>query len=94
MGCWFFVGPAMLSGAKGTALVATMPRERVLTEIDGPFGTASGRLLEPGDVALAEEALSNIWGCRPQEVRAALIAALRNLASVASGMGGPPPQSA
>lgn len=92
MGCWFSVGPAMLSGAKGTALAAAIPRERVLTETDGPFGALGGRPLEPGDVALAEEALSSVWRCGPQEVRAALIAALRSLASAASRMGGPPAQ--
>lgn len=37
MGCWFSVGPAMLQGARGTELVARMPRDRVLTESDGPF---------------------------------------------------------
>ena len=37
MGCWFSVGPAMLHGEKGRQLVLKMPRDRVLTESDGPF---------------------------------------------------------
>ena len=36
-GCWFSVGPAMLRSARGKELTAKMPRERVLTETDGPF---------------------------------------------------------
>ena len=37
LGCWFSVGPAMLRSRTGRALAALMPRDRVLTESDGPF---------------------------------------------------------
>ena len=37
LGSWFSVGPAMLRTEKGRALAARMPRERMLTESDGPF---------------------------------------------------------
>lgn len=42
IGCWFSVGPSMLHGAKGRALVARMPQHRVLPETDGPFTTVGG----------------------------------------------------
>ncbi|MGO2232257.1 TatD family hydrolase [Psychrobacter sp.] len=37
MGCWFTVGPAMLNTKKGQSLVSMMPKDRILTETDGPF---------------------------------------------------------
>ena len=61
MGCWFSVGPAMLSSKKGTELAAAMPRDRVLTETDGPFATNGKRSLEPGDVGAAVSMLARIW---------------------------------
>lgn len=90
MGCWFSVGPAMLSSPKGLALVGAMPRERILTETDGPFGIARGRPLEPGDVVLAEVELAKVWRCGTDEVRGHLFNTFRNLARTTSGFGGPP----
>lgn len=37
LGCWFSVGPAMLVGERGRSLISRMPRDRILTETDGPF---------------------------------------------------------
>ena len=36
-GCWFSVNPAMIRSQTGRSLIAAMPRERVVTESDGPF---------------------------------------------------------
>jgi TatD DNase family protein len=57
LGCWFSVGPGMIAGAKGRALVAGMPQDRVLTESDGPFATIDGRSAAPWDVGIAVTAL-------------------------------------
>lgn len=89
MGCWFSVGPGMTSTTKGAALIAAMPRGRILTETDGPFGTTSGRQLEPGDVAIAELGLAKIWGCDVSDVQTSLVETFRGLASVTSHCGGP-----
>jgi TatD DNase family protein len=61
-GCWFSVGPAMLAGAKGRALVREMPRDRVLLETDGPFAQVRQNALRPWDVAIACRALAEVWG--------------------------------
>lgn len=90
MGCWFSVGPAMLSSAKGKSLAAMMPRERVLTETDGPFATDRGRPLEPGDVLTAEAELARLWGGTSDGVRQTLMYSLRSLAAMSTGLGGPP----
>ncbi|WP_375567602.1 TatD family hydrolase [Oceaniradius stylonematis] len=51
----------MLAGDKGRALAAKMPRDRVLTETDGPFAQVGGRAAWPWDADRAAEALSQIW---------------------------------
>jgi len=50
LGCWFSVGPAMLAGQKGRSLAARMPRDRVLTESDGPFAQIGGTSMMPWNV--------------------------------------------
>lgn len=61
LGCWFSVGPAMLSGEKGRKLAAQMPRDRILTETDGPFVSFNGRTILPWDVDQAVAALADVW---------------------------------
>jgi TatD DNase family protein len=68
IGCWFSVGPAMLRGARGLALASKMPRDRLLTETDGPFAMTDDRSFEPAEVDLALEKLAGLWGCPPTEV--------------------------
>lgn len=62
IGCWFSVGPAMLAGGKGRALVARMPLNRVLPETDGPFTSVGGKPLQPWDAWSVREPLAEIWG--------------------------------
>jgi TatD DNase family protein len=62
LGCWFSIGPAMLAGEKGRSLAAKMPRDRVLTETDGPFAQLNGRAVFPWDVERAITILSVLWG--------------------------------
>jgi TatD DNase family protein len=61
LGCWFSVGPAMLRGRRGRELVAQMPRDRILTESDGPFAKIGDRAAMPSDVSSALEHLRNLW---------------------------------
>ncbi len=62
LGCWFSIGPAMLAGEKGRALAARMPRDRILTETDGPFAQLDGRAALPWDAEQAVVALAELWG--------------------------------
>lgn len=48
LGCWFSVGPAMLAAEKARGLARAMPKERVLTETDGPFAKLTARALNHG----------------------------------------------
>lgn len=61
LGCWFSVGPGMLRGEKGRELARHMPRDRVLTESDGPFAQIDGRSLSPWEVTYAVGELANFW---------------------------------
>jgi TatD DNase family protein len=68
LGCWFSIGPTMLASEKGRALAARMPRERVLTESDGPFAQLNGEPVMPWHVENALGELSEIWSLPPEEV--------------------------
>lgn len=69
MGCWFSVGSGMLAGARGRAALAAMPRDRVLTETDGPFGMCAGRPAYPWDANVVGPALAEIWKETPRNVQ-------------------------
>lgn len=79
LGCWFSVGPAMLTGEKGRSLAARMPREFVLTESDGPFARIGRRTVLPWDVGRAVEALASLWGSSAEEIQHVLNDNLRRL---------------
>jgi len=68
LGCWFSVGSAMLCSKKGCDLTARMPKERVLTESDGPFARINGRSIYPWEVTDAVNRLSKIWKVTPKTV--------------------------
>lgn len=63
IGCWFSVGPAMLSTKKGSSLVSMIPKTRLITETDGPFAKYNKKPLLPWDVESTTQQLSNIWKC-------------------------------
>lgn len=79
LGCWFSVGATMLATAKGRALVDRMPRDRVLTESDGPFAQLDGKPAQPWDVERAVSALAEVWKVQPADAAALIRANLRRL---------------
>jgi len=79
LGCWFSVGPTMLRSKKGRQLAAAMPRDRVLTETDGPFTRRGRSPLMPWDVLEAERLLGEIWGTSQAGARRHLLSNLRRL---------------
>lgn len=81
MGCWFSVGPAMLGTKKGQNLVSIMPRDRVLTESDGPFAKINNHPIMPWDTYIAITQLSNIWKEPEDEIKIRLLHNLKYLVS-------------
>jgi TatD DNase family protein len=61
-GHFFSINPAMVRSVKGRDAIAQIPRERILTESDGPFINMGSRTIEPTDVQAVEEALGVMWG--------------------------------
>jgi len=68
-GHYFSINPAMARSSKGRRIMAAIPRDRILTETDGPFVTVGSRKAEPSDVAIVEQVLAEIWGVSQLEAR-------------------------
>ncbi len=79
LGCWFSVGPAMLATQSGRTLISAMPRERVLTETDGPFAKSGGRVLRPAEVGPAVNGLTELWQTDSTHVRETVAGNLRHI---------------
>lgn len=79
IGCWFSIGPAMLQSKRGRALAARIPRNRILTESDGPFAQVEERSALPWDTGAAAQTLAEIWRADVAQVKAILSDNLRTL---------------
>ncbi|QMT32842.1 TatD family hydrolase [Conchiformibius steedae DSM 2580] len=82
MGCYFSVGPAMLSSKQGYALVQLMPIEKILIETDGPFGSFKAQTLLPWNAHIAIAIWADMWGMNILEAENIL---RQNLFNVSSG---------
>lgn len=79
-GAYVSVNPAMLRSAKGRALVTAVPRERVLTETDGPFvQAADGAPMRPVGVAEVTSGLARLWDVPPHIAQRQVAASFRTL---------------
>jgi TatD DNase family protein len=59
-GFYFSVNPAMIGSGKGRQIVAAIPRDKLLTESDGPFVTVDNRPARPRDVELVVRGLAEL----------------------------------
>ena len=76
---WFSVGPAMLKSKRSIEMVQCIPKDRILTESDGPFAKVSGKPLMPWDVESAVIGLSRIWDMSPSNAQEILYSNFRAL---------------
>lgn len=60
-GLWFSVNIAMTQSVNGLSIIAELPRDRVLTETDGPFVKPNGVVQTPPDVAMVVRELAEVW---------------------------------
>lgn len=65
---YFSINPAMIQSAKGRTIVESIPRERILTETDGPFVQIGNRPASPPDVHSVLTYLAELWGLKVEEV--------------------------
>ena len=76
LGCYFSVNA---SSVKRNEVLAAIPRDRLLTETDHPFGDRHSCLRKPGSVQDVEQALGLQHGLSPSEVRRLMWSNLRCL---------------
>jgi TatD DNase family protein len=81
LGCYFSINRMMLE-KRDTALLNSLPCQRLLTETDGPFTQIDGRVAVPADVRFTVAALSE---CLAQDVATTLGLLQRNLATLERG---------
>lgn len=84
-GAFFSFNPAMTTNARGRRLLQEMPRERVLTESDGPFVRYGATVATPASVLLVCSQIANFWGVTESDA-AALIRS--NFAQLLKGLPG------
>jgi len=68
LGHYFSANPAMCLSPKGRKTIASLPRDRLLSETDGPFVRIGRRSAVPSDVAMVEDYLSGLWDTDKQTV--------------------------
>ncbi|WP_082528961.1 MULTISPECIES: Qat anti-phage system TatD family nuclease QatD [unclassified Bradyrhizobium] len=83
-GCWFSVGLPMTRSERGRAILAALPRDRVLTESDGPFVQIGSRPFTPSDIPLVVSGLAGIWDMTTEEVQDGLASNLREIGKIAA----------
>lgn len=69
-GYYLSINPAMIASAKGQEIVRRVPRDRILTETDGPYVRINGQQVFPWDVVRVEEYLAVLWGATAVGARA------------------------
>lgn len=69
LGCWFSIGPAMLSGKKGRALLQELPLEKILPETDGPFAKYRSVPLMPWEGISISDTLATFWGTTKDKIQ-------------------------
>lgn len=80
LGCWFSVNAPMLGNDRLAAIVKSeMPRDRILTETDGPFTQGSNGTILPGEVGVTIEKLARLFGSSAEETSAAVSGSLARL---------------
>jgi TatD DNase family protein len=80
-GHYFSVNPAMITTANGQKIISRVPRNRVLTETDGPFTKCRGRASTPDAVQHVEAHLGSLWNESPSDVRRTIWINFRSLLS-------------
>lgn len=61
MGCWFSVGPAMLKNSSFDETIHIIPRNRLLTETDGPFVVIGNARIDSSSITLVIKRIAKSW---------------------------------
>ncbi|WP_431136951.1 Qat anti-phage system TatD family nuclease QatD [Psychroserpens mesophilus] len=66
-GFYFSINTAMLKSVSGQSKVSKIPKNKILTETDGPFIEYNGKPAKPSDVKEIIIQLSKVWDCTYSE---------------------------
>lgn len=72
-GFYFSVNGAMVQSKAGRLLIDQMPRDRLLTETDGPFTQDGAVAATPQTVKDTVLKLAGLWNCSPNDVQTAIL---------------------
>ncbi|MGE8429632.1 MAG: Qat anti-phage system TatD family nuclease QatD [Sphingobacterium sp.] len=78
-GYYFSVNPAMIKSENGQKIIDRIPKDKILTETDGPFTDVRGKPSKPSDVILVHQFLSKKWAKSEVEVAKIISANFRRL---------------
>lgn len=81
LGCYFSIGPAMLTSTRAKNVISWLPKDRILLETDGPFAKMKGKVLYPSDATIVIPYMVELWGLPHHEVKNILIDNLKDLVS-------------
>lgn len=62
VGYYFSVNPAMINSINGKKIIDAIPKNRLLTESDGPFIYVNNAPIKPMNIIVVLEYLSKLWG--------------------------------
>jgi TatD DNase family protein len=78
-GYYLSINPAMVVSKKGQNIIAQIPRERALTETDGPYVKIGSKPAQPPDVQVVIAFLSRLWKINQPEVVQQVYANFNNI---------------
>lgn len=68
-GYFFSINPAMIQSLSGRKIIAKIPKDKILTETDGPFITVGDKPINPGEIDSVIKFLAHLWCITDSEVR-------------------------
>jgi TatD DNase family protein len=68
LGCYFSINVEMLKRDSGRTIILSLPKDRLLTETDGPFTLTDNRPSQPGDVSHTIELLAAVLKEEPAQL--------------------------
>lgn len=81
LGCYFSINSAMIASDRGRALIKRLPKDRLLTETDGPFVRVRGQVARPSTIPETVELLAGVLDMTPDVTAGLIIGNLSKLES-------------
>ena len=86
LGCYFSINSEMMRSERGRILVAGLPKNRILTETDGPFTMTKGRPAEPADYTDTILQLAQVHNVSAEDMADTVTENLRMLLCLENGV--------